>query len=306
VTIAYELRRQTAILIFDLEDRYARERGVRGRHPRPIGPIKLCVVGRMVGGVRQVIDPSLELVVRRNASGYHLFFGVVRLPDGTSHEAALAAGTYVVRVESRFYQWAEREDIVLPESETPYFFDLEPGYAYPFPSESSLPGGRGPTLLRGSLHRPDGQAIAWVTIQVVGQSNTYRTDDTGQWALVFPDTQPTGNVTVRFELPDGTVENVANVPIVQGRETGLAQTALRGWVLTDAGVGIPRATVRVSGYPAQTTTGSDGSWFYYFGLNQPADTVSVTAVLPDGRSRTQSNVLVQPRATVVVPTIRFP
>jgi hypothetical protein len=307
VTIAHELRRQTATLIFDPEDRYARERGVRGSHPRPIGPIKFCLVGRMVGGSRQDFDRPLKLVVGRNASGYYLFFGAIRLADGTSRRDVLADGMYVVRVESRFYQWAEREDIALPmpDPEAPYFFDLEPGYAYPFPMESTRPGGRGPTLLRGSLHRPDGHGIARATIQVVGQSNTYRTDDTGQWVLVFPDTQPSGDVTVHFDFPDGKVENVANVPVVQGRESSLPQTALRGWVLTEAGVGIRDAIVRVSGYPGRTTTRRDGSWFYYFGLNQMVDTVSVTAVLPDGRSLTQSNVQVQPRATVVVPTFRF-
>ncbi len=306
MTIAFELRQQTATLIFDLEDRYARERGVWGRHPRPIGPLKFCLVGQMVNGVRQDIDPPLELTIRRNTSGYHLFFNVVRLPDGTSRQGFLADGTYVVRIESRFYQWAEREDIDLPEPENPYFFDLEPSYAYPFPTEITLSGGLGLTLLRGSLHQLDGQGLARATIEVLGRSNRYRTDNNGQWVLWFPDTQPSGNVTVHFELPDGTVEDVANVSIVQGRESSLAQAALRGWVLTAAGVGIPHATVRVSGYPSHTMSSRDGSWFYHFGLNQSADTVRVTVVLPDGRSRTQTNIQVQPRATVVVPTFRFP
>jgi hypothetical protein len=77
-------------------------------------------------------------------------------------------------------------------------------------------------------------------------------------------------------------------------------------VLIAAGVGVRGATIRVSGYPGEAMTANDGSWFYYFGLNQPADTVSVVAELPDGRSLTQPNVQVHPRGTVVVSAFRFP
>src|SRR5712691_1374694 len=259
--MAYELHRLSATLIFDLEDSYARNRGVRGRHPRPIGPVTFFLVGQMLGGGRQDFAQPLALSVTRNPSGYHLFFGTLELPDGTTYQAALSAGTYVVRVESRFYQQAELEDIEVPDAMHPSFFDLAPGYAYPFPTESTLPGGRGPTLLRGSLHYSDGRGIARATLQVAGQSNAYRTDDTGQWVLVFPDTQPTGTVTVHIEMPDGTMKDVANVPLVRGRDTGLMQTALRGWVLTNAGVGLHRATIRASGHPGYTLTGTDGSWF---------------------------------------------
>jgi hypothetical protein len=262
-------------------------------------------MGEIDGGSRQDFDAPRELVVKRNLDGYRLFFNQIIFPDGQRVQTALADGVYVVRVESQFYQPTEREDVVLPEPEQPYLFDLRPGYAYPFPQESSLGGGRGPTLLRGSLHHPNGEGIAGAMIEVVGQSNVYVTDDTGQWVLVFPDTQPTGAVTVRVEHPDGTTENVTGVNVTQGRESSLPQTALRGWVLTNAGIGIKGATVRVSGYPSQTATAQDGSWFYYFDLNQAADTVSVTAVRPDGTHLTQSNVQVQPRATVVVPSFRF-
>jgi hypothetical protein len=222
------------------------------------------------------------------------------------HQAALTAGTYVIRVEGQFYQRTERTDIALPTQDTLYVFDLGPGYAYPFPTESTVPGGQGPTLLRGSVHRPNGEGIAGTTVQVVGQSNMYWTDDTGQWALVFPDSQLSGDVTVRLTSPDGASVDVANVPIVRGRQASLAQTALRGWVQSGAGVGISGAVIQVSGHPESTMAARDGRWFYYFRLNQAADTVSITAILPDGRSQTQSNIQVQPRATVVVPTFRFP
>lgn len=305
MAIAYESRRLAAELIFDLEDRYARDRGVRGRHPRPIGPLTFRATGRVVGGAMQALSPSLELEVGRSPTGYYLFFGTVLLPGKTRHAHALVPGTYRVVVESSFYQRLERQDIVVPESDTPYFFDLESGYAYPFPTESTLSGGRGPTLLRGSLHHPGGEGIAGALIRVAGVSNEYRTDETGQWVLVFPDSQPSGPVVAQMDLPDGSVINLPNVGVVQGREAGLAQAALRGWVTTTAGVGLAGATLRVGGHPGGATTASDGSWFYFFGMDQPATTVNVTAVLPDGRSLSASNVQVQPRATVVVPSFRF-
>jgi hypothetical protein len=160
-------------------------------------------------------------------------------------------------------------------------------------------------LLRGSLHSTDGRGIARATIQVVGQPHTYWTNDTGQWVHWFPNDHPTGPVTVRFELSDGTVEHVANVCVVQGHETSLVQTALRGSVQTNAGVSLSGATLQVLGYPGAATSDSNGRYSYYFGLNQTEDTVSVMAVLPDGRSLTLSGVQVRPGAAVVVPTFRF-
>ncbi|HYH84244.1 MAG TPA: hypothetical protein VEX60_02110, partial [Pyrinomonadaceae bacterium] len=74
---------------------------------------------------------------------------------------------------------------------------------------------------------------------------------------------------------------------------------------SNAGGVIPGATVQVQGRPGSTSVAADGSWFYYFGLNQGAAAVQVTATLPDGRSQTKTNQQVRPRATAVVPTFRF-
>ena len=54
---------------------------------------------------------------------------------GTAGRVDLPPGTYAVRVESQYYQVAERTDIFLPRPDAAYFFDLEPGFAYPFPSQ---------------------------------------------------------------------------------------------------------------------------------------------------------------------------
>lgn len=307
-----ERRRLAATLIFDLEDVYARERAVRGLHPRPIGPLRFRLVGEVVAAVRQDFDEPLEMLVTTNPSDYHLFYGEVRLADGQRRRIELAAGTYVVAIESDFYQGAEREDIEVPQLHPvpgPYRFDLEPGYAYPFPQEHVALEAPprvvdGPTLLRGTLHRTDGRGIAGATVEVTGQSNVYRTDASGSWVLVFPDTQPAGNVTVRFQLPGSPPEDVVNVAVEPGRERSLNQAALRGAVTRD-GAPAAGARVRVVGRPGESPTAGDGGWSYHFEINQGAAVVDVEASLDGGPPLTVPNVVVLPWSTVVVETFRF-
>jgi hypothetical protein len=98
---------------------------------------------------------------------------------------------------------------------------------------------------------------------------------------------------------------VAGVPVVQGRDSTLAETGLRGGVLTDDGVPIAGAAVTVSGQPGRTLSETDGQWSYYFRPDQLATNVNVTATLPDGRSQSRGGVPVQPRSTVVVDSFRF-
>jgi hypothetical protein len=131
------------------------------------------------------------------------------------------------------------------------------------------------------------------------------TDATGQWVLVFDDDQDTGDVTVRFDRPGEPAVEVPLVPVEKGQVRTLTQAALRGWVLNNAGVSIPDVQITVLGRVQQTTTASDGSWFYYFDINQGAELVSVSASLSDGSLLTQENIQVQARAVVVVPTFKF-
>jgi hypothetical protein len=301
-----EIRRHSAALVFNAEDRFARARGTRGPHPRPFGPVRFYATAEIVGLVRNDFPRPVELVTTRTPAGFHLFFGETRHADGSVRRGTLAEGTYAVRAEGRFYQRVEREDVVLPTPGDAYFYDLPPSYAYPLPREGTLAGGRGLTLLRGALVDAAGRGLAGTTVEVVGLTEPYLTDGSGQWVLVFPDATASGPVTVRFTLPDASTADVANVQVVRGAETGLAQTALRGWVLTQAG-GVPAgAVVEVLGQPGSVAAASDGGWFYYFGLNQAAAAVVVRATLPGGQNLTENNVLVQPRSTVVVPTFRFP
>jgi hypothetical protein len=306
VTVA-DVRAMSAQAVFDLEDRYARERGVRGAHPRPIAAARFVAVARITGGGRVELDPPLELGVMRNASGFDLFFGSAA-PVGTDEPRRLDQGTYAVRLSSGgVYQTVERADIAIPAPATPYRFELDPGCAYPFPSGAASARGGAPTLLRGGLQAPDATGIegARVDVPALASVRLHTTDESGQWVLVFPEGQPSGAVSVRFRLPDGTTTNVAGVPIVAGRDSTLPQTALRGSVTTTAGVAIPEATVTVSGQPGSTRSQVDGGWFYFFRPDQPGTNVTVTATLPDGRSQSRGAVPVQPRSTVVVQSFRF-
>jgi hypothetical protein len=85
----------------------------------------------------------------------------------------------------------------------------------------------------------------------------------------------------------------------------LPQTALSGRVVNQSGVGIGGATMTVDALQGQSKTRSDGSWFYYFPLNQAQAAVAVTARLPDGRSQTRPNLTVQPKETTPVAVFQF-
>jgi hypothetical protein len=317
MTVDFEFRHLTATLIFDLEDSYARGLGTVGKHPRPLGRSDFYAVGSLVGGNRQPVNPALRLLVSSNPGGYHLFFGKVASADRRPIQVALGSGDYFIRVVNEFYQPLEQK-VTIPTFfapaapsavlQAPYFFDLAPGYAYPFPGTSTLSGGQGPTLLRGALRNPDGTGVAGAKVEVTSQPGIppyQSTDTSGQWVLVFPDSQPAGNVALRITLPNGSVQDLPNVPIQPGRGNSLPQTALRGWVQTSTGAGIAGATIQISTQPGQAMTGDDGSWFYYLSLTQAAETVDASARTPDGRTMTEKNILVQPRATAVVPTFRF-
>ncbi|MCP4660619.1 MAG: hypothetical protein GY856_34905, partial [bacterium] len=90
----YRLRQAAAI--FDLEDRYARQRGVRGRHPRPLGKVEFRVLGEVDGESRRDFEQPLEMTVVPNPSGFHLFFNEVRRPERGSRAFLLGEGTYAV------------------------------------------------------------------------------------------------------------------------------------------------------------------------------------------------------------------
>lgn len=289
-----ETRHLRATAVFDLEDAFARRRGVLGAHPRVQGPVRVLAVARIdAGGARVPLEPPLELELTRNDSGFHVFFGIVRLSSRLRRR--IEDGTYAIRIETGGrYQLAERADVTLPEPAQPYVFALEPGYAYPFP-----PGGR---ILRGALHAAGGDGVPGARVEVVGVAGPYATDDSGQWALAFT-SDPGPAVAVRFTFASGAVIDVPGV----APDGTLNQASLEGFVITQAGGPIAGAAVVVTGQPGAATTRADGSWSFFLPPGQPPAAVGadVTATLRDGRSQTVPNVGIQPRATVVVPTFRF-
>ena len=306
----FEFRSLTATLVFDLVDAFAERRGTRGPFPRPFEPIRFFVIARIVGPNREEFRPPLELIVKRNGNGYHTFHNAIKRSDGGVLKKALAPGRYDLRVDSDFYQMVELHNVDLPSPAIPLSRNLLPAYNYPFPTDLKPTGGRGFALLRGSLHTAEGAPISGATVSVIGANSDYKTGNTGQWVLVFPDTffpgaQTTKTVDVVVTPPTGPTINVLNVTVNKGSERSLAETALRGWVLAH-GVGVGGAIVQVQGQPGPTRTAVDGSWFYYFGLDQAAISVNATARLPDGSTLTQTNQQVQPRATVIVPPFQFP
>jgi hypothetical protein len=302
--LVLDIRHTSAVAVLDLVDRYARDRRVWGRRPRPLGPVTVDLVADVAGGVRVPRVPPVRLLLTRNPSGYELFFGAAVGPAGTEARLDLA-GTHVLRVRSPRYQAAE-VTVGLPAPRTAVELALEPGYDYPFSQVSTITGG-GQTLLRGTVHRMDGKSVAGTEVEVPAVpavTNVYRTDDTGRWVLIFPDSHASGPVTVRLTGPDGVVRQVPDVLVERGREHSLGDTAVDGWVFR-AGAPVAGAVVRVAGQPGQAVTGNDGSWRYYFDPNQQAVTVAVSPTLPDGRTLPSTAVPLRRRETVAVPPFRF-
>lgn len=298
-----ETRRLAATAIFDLEDAYARSLQIGESHPRPNGPIAIYLLGQVEHGQRRVFPTPLRLKLERSPSGYQLWFGLYEGPSGRLHRIDGAPAIYVVRVEAGSYQPVEPE-IAVPQPEAAYFIDLQPGAAYPFPRlvRPSL----GPTLLRGSLHRTGGEPIGGAHVEASGApqpGGSCCTGDDGQWVLAMPPEQPSGAVEVCFTLP-GEAAVTLRAQVVRGRETSMPHTGLRGWVVDRRGFGVKDALVRVGGHAGESRTDSEGRWYYYFGLDQQAATVTVTVTLPDGRTMSSAGHPVRPQAVTRVATFR--
>jgi hypothetical protein len=312
--VVFEIQRRRAELVLDCEDGFRRDLGFAGPHPRAVGPLRFWLTGRRVAAIIEPIVPPLELEVIVNPSGYHLFFGKVKDKDGRTLDLDAEPGVYLLRVEGGLYQRAEIEvefetlfapSTPRPGLRQPFLVDLQPGYAYPFPRSGRIPRAEGPTLLRGVIASNDGSASEDILVDVDGVTQAYRTGANGQWVLTFPDTQPDGNVSLRFRFPASPEQIVTGVPLRRGFTSTFAQAALKGMVLNGGQLGIRDATITVARHPGSVKSHRNGDWIYYFGLNQADEIVDVTATLPDGRRLTQAAFPVRQRATVVMPAFRF-
>ena len=306
-------------VIFDLVDGFAATRKVKGVSPRPFGDLRLWLAGQIANGVRTDFPQPWEMVTVSNASGFHLFFGTVKGSDGIQRRVLQQPVRLLVQVESSFYQTPPLQELAWPMARpvVPHRLELLPGYTYPFPRETLRGGAAGLTILRGALLATDGEGIAGATIGVVGEAPTYRTDDSGQWALIFEEPLPAEGVplpvvgaervitlTVTSGDPPATV-SIPGVTLREAMESGLPFTAMRGRVLLPNGAGSPAAVVEVAGRAGRANVKSDGRWTYHFLPQQPAVLVTVTARLPDGSSLTQDNVAVAPQQTTYVNDFQF-
>ncbi len=251
----FERRRLVAKLIFNLEDSYLRERLGPRSHPRPYEPLRFWLVARESPGPREVYPVPRELVITRNPSGYHLFFGEVWLPDDEARrerssvrrtnrsqrpkrQIDLIDGTYLIRVTSPLYQTEERPvmlplpnlnvrdpgnpDPALRDPIAQYTLALRPGYAYPFPDAYPI-----------RLDDPD----------------------------TCPDAPPPGR---------------------------RGPTLLYGSLYMPDGQGMAGATIRVDGSPATYQTDANGQWVLWFAEPQandpnpaPTGPVTVHVAMPD-------------------------
>lgn len=323
----YRLR---ATWIFDPEDSFARLLGTRGRHPRPIEPLRFWLIDEQPDGGSQPLPLPLEMVTVANASGYHTFFDEFKVPDGGIRRHSLANGTYTVRITSPYYQPATRADITLPANnplapvkptDAPYHYNLQPGPAYPFAGSDPLRAvdlpspcsgrsgveGSGPTLLRGSFFTLGGQPVTGASVQTTlgGAPFEAETDRKGSWILALPPELPTGPADIVITPLTGAPVTLTNVCIVRGREITIANTSLRGLV-TQNGVPAANVVVQIDGMPGQVTTNATGAWAYYFPLDKvaPAQAV-VTATLPSGESLSAPQIDVSAGRTTDVPPLRF-
>ncbi len=244
----------SAAISFDIEDRFARDRKTRGRHPRPTGRSRFWLIGPFKGANRPESVAPWELVTQTNSGGYHLFFdraippgGAIAqridfpqaryvitfpseqprrtiLPGGAdARRIQFPAGDYAVIITSDFYQQSERDDIHIPMRDAvtgaptgPYAFTLEAGYAYPFPTT--------------------------------------------------------------FPVRPSEVGRCAASPVIgQG-----GPTLLRGSLYTPDGRGIAGATVEANG--KSYFTDSSGQWLLTFDDNQPTGLVTVHIDKPDNET----------------------
>jgi hypothetical protein len=341
---AYETVPFSAELILDISDSHAASRGAPRSRPLPIEPLILRFVARIEGGARVALPDPLELVTSRGPSGFFVYYGLVKSADGGPRCRQLPPGDYFVNIRSNVYAESEVQ-VHLPSPRRAYEVDLLPGPAYPFTlvsplsqaaaqaagcSERALKGRPGTTLLRGTLRGTDGQPVPGAAISAsipARQGPGYITSASGEWLLVFPSAGPAGDwpsgpVTVRVALPAAGAApavsfDVPGVCVVRGYDTSLLHTAFRGRVVDAAGRPAAGARLTLAGLDAnqnevlrvaeQPVTGADGSWAYYFRLDQPPANVAYLVVTtPDANGQLRREIVpVLTRATAVVPDIHL-
>lgn len=260
-------------LVVDLVDRFLRDRRTAGPRPRVRGPVRYRIVATEAGGVRTGLVDPLDMVMVRNATGYDLWFGAVRRGDGPPRRflpdpPPAAVPAIVVAILAERHQDVEAV-VALPQPPVPLRLALEPGHLYEFPPATTVPGGTGPTLLRGTVRTPDGARVAGVRVRPAplpaGQpvpGPEYVTDGTGNWVLPFDDAvTTTATAQVTFTPPGGPDVVVTDVAIVRGETSALRQASLEGEARLASGAALPGVTITTDAEPAiSTTSDARGRW----------------------------------------------
>ena len=190
--------------------------------------VKLTVTARST----QPRDPRwpfagpVELVMVRTPVGLLAFFGRARsIGEGPLRRLTLEGTRCLLRLEGPGYQAVDLSDDGMSDVEIPAAYeptklmriDLLPGADYPFPP--------GPTLLRGTVLRPDATGVSGATVTLADNPavRPANTDDTGQWVLVLE--QETDGQTVAspvdllFQIPgSGTPIRVAGIVFHAGQD----------------------------------------------------------------------------------------
>jgi hypothetical protein len=221
-----------------------------GLWPRPASPIRLFLVERLepqdMLGTGVALEPPVELRVCPSASGYLLFFDLVRAsgtPDdrrgGARRRSGLAAGDYALDAKSALFQPLTTRVTLAAGDEGAKEAQrllLEPGFSYPFADGL----GSLPTLLFGELRADDPADLDGLRVQALepqqGAPATppYRVERRGEWALVIDDAaltyDPNGvaHVTVDVRRRAQTIHSVDDVPVQRRRGSRLAPVQLPG------------------------------------------------------------------------------
>lgn len=306
-----QYRTRTAVRVFDPVDALARERGLEGARPRPIGVVRLFLLADHTPGAERVYPRPPELVTGQNSRGYVISYGRLRGADGLVLEGTFGGGPFDLRVTSAFYQVTDFTGLRIPATAVqpePFELLLRPACTYPFPGPvvppvPDLTGTPPPSLalVRGSVLTPEASGVAEAEVTAPG-AIPYRTGADGEWVLAFPHGAP-GPVDITITAPATAPVVLDGIELTPGGTTSLAQTALRGRIFAP-GIDVTKASVAVAGARGTAGVRNDGVWAYCFPPARPAGSVAVTATLPDGRSHSTTAV-VTPRTTTTVPEFSF-
>jgi len=318
-----EIQKTSPRMVFDLRDAFLEWEATSSiRSPR--AAVRFFVTHRWEGGEMVPLAQAAELETIRNPSGFTLWFGMLRLPRGCLKRSGFEPGVnHRIRLESPLYSpfLMERP---LDRHPDPLVVSIPPGHAYPFSGIERVDGdlpGKGPTLLRGDVHRTQGFDFEDARVQAVdpqngqalpdSQATSCWASDGGAWVVVFHRDVPSGMVTLRFTArrrSAGQQYEVGNVQIVRGREARHIQTGLRGQVTGPRGTGLKGVSITVEGLAYHTISLVDGSWSLYFPpdqfINPGSVPVTVTAKTGPGEVL-QHSATVEPRSVTSVEEFRF-